>query len=527
MKLLLVDDESYTRDGILSIIPWADLGITKVESAEDGREGLEKALSFLPDIILTDVKMPCMDGVTMAFHIREQLPDSIIIFMSGYADKEYLKSAIRLSAINYIEKPFQPAELIATLKIAVEKCLSLTSFKQESDALAHKLSLSLPAIKNKIALSLLQPVRAQQRKELQDFLTIAYPKVDTSGSWITFIIHLLKAEEGLPSLQSSICDLLKSRLALSKFSCVLIGEKTEDTTVVHINLKDKEKNPVPDSEIGNICYLLYDILESTCQFLLATGHPVPEFMDLYQSYQTASICLQRGFYYKCNAVLFYEEEHDHLVYQFGQDASLPFEKALGQHDETACMMYVKNMVEKLRRFDGTLISTTKNFFIALLHKLYETASLCGSAVFLPLETPEALRDMVWQMPFLTDIESYLLDKLTSFFQSTDSRYTQYPLAYQIRHYIDENYDNEELSLQDISTNFSVSESYACIIFKKAFDDTINQYMINKRLEAAKHYLKNTNKKIKEISELVGYRDYNYFIRIFKKNTGQTPTEYRL
>lgn len=130
------------------------------------------------------------------------------------------------------------------------------------------------------------------------------------------------------------------------------------------------------------------------------------------------------------------------------------------------------------------------------------------------------------MSFLSDMEQELLHRLHIFFHSTDDRYTQFPLAYQLRLYIDENYEKEDLSLQEIAEQFSVSESYLCVIFKKAFDYTINQYIIDRRIEKAKDYLKNSNKKIKEISDLVGYRDCNYFIRIFKKTTGITPADYR-
>ena len=119
-----------------------------------------------------------------------------------------------------------------------------------------------------------------------------------------------------------------------------------------------------------------------------------------------------------------------------------------------------------------------------------------------------------------------MDKLERFFHETDSNYSQYPLAFQVRMFLEENFENEDLSLTEISSYFSVSESYLCILFKKAFSTTVNQYLIDLRIQKAIYYLKNTNKKIKEISELVGYRDSNYFIRIFKKNIGITPADYR-
>lgn len=116
MKVLIVEDEVLTREGITNSIPWENLGITTVLTAEDGEQGLQSALTQMPDIIMTDVRMPRMDGITMAFEIRKTLKNARFIFVSGYCDKEYLKSAIQLSAINYIEKPIEPEEIIEALK---------------------------------------------------------------------------------------------------------------------------------------------------------------------------------------------------------------------------------------------------------------------------------------------------------------------------------------------------------------------------------------------------------------------------
>ena len=119
MKVLLVEDEELTRDGICMCIPWEKLGISSVVTAEDGEEGLARALEEKPDIIMADVRMPRMDGITMAFEIRKVLKRCRFIFISGYCDKEYLKSAILLSAFNYIEKPLEPSEVVEALKASI------------------------------------------------------------------------------------------------------------------------------------------------------------------------------------------------------------------------------------------------------------------------------------------------------------------------------------------------------------------------------------------------------------------------
>lgn len=119
MKVLLVEDEVLTREGIYRCVPWDILGIKEVYTAEDGEEGLQKAEKISPDIIIADVRMPKMDGITMAFEIRKVLKNCHFIFVSAYCDKEYLKSAIWLSAESYIEKPIEISEVVEALKKSI------------------------------------------------------------------------------------------------------------------------------------------------------------------------------------------------------------------------------------------------------------------------------------------------------------------------------------------------------------------------------------------------------------------------
>ena len=104
MKLLIVDDEELTRTGVISSIDWQSIGIQEVLQADDGINGIEMARVHRPDIVLCDVRMPRLDGIAMLEQLEEILPDIVPVFMSGYSDKEYLKAAIKLKAVNYIEK---------------------------------------------------------------------------------------------------------------------------------------------------------------------------------------------------------------------------------------------------------------------------------------------------------------------------------------------------------------------------------------------------------------------------------------
>lgn len=105
MKVLIADDEDYTREGLIEAVDWEKFGIDEIMQAVNGAEAARIAQWFLPDIVISDIRMPQMDGLAFAEQLIQHNPDSRIIFISGYMEIEYLKSAIQLAAIDYIEKP--------------------------------------------------------------------------------------------------------------------------------------------------------------------------------------------------------------------------------------------------------------------------------------------------------------------------------------------------------------------------------------------------------------------------------------
>jgi len=123
LKLIIVDDESTTRRGLSEWISSGNFGIEVAGEAEDGIMGLELALEKKPDIILSDIRMPRMNGIEFTCAVREKLPDVKIIFLSGYSDKEYLKAAIKIQAVDYVEKPIDLEEIKKVIRNTVTICM--------------------------------------------------------------------------------------------------------------------------------------------------------------------------------------------------------------------------------------------------------------------------------------------------------------------------------------------------------------------------------------------------------------------
>ncbi|MCD8022746.1 MAG: response regulator [Lachnospiraceae bacterium] len=171
MRLLIVEDEQVTREHLKSMLDFQKLGFTEVMLAANGEEGLKKALRSKPDVVLTDIRMPRMDGITMAEKIKQQIPNCQIIFLSAYAELEYYKAAIRLKTVSYVEKPVASAELERVLTEAAKESrqkdmldrMRTRERLEKRKNLAYK--LSLPNQRNEVLKMMSEEVEGQSLSE--------------------------------------------------------------------------------------------------------------------------------------------------------------------------------------------------------------------------------------------------------------------------------------------------------------------------------------------------------------------------
>lgn len=201
MRVLVVDDEVYTREGILEFVDWKALGVDEVMDADDGLAALSIAEWFHPDIVISDVKMPQMDGITFARQFLEQFPSSKIIFMSAYMEIQYYQQAIKLSAVDYVEKPLDMDEMVQ----AVKKAVSEIQEKQEGD---HKSRIIL---EEQVVNYLLNPRRKlSQCQEL--CRQIGFP---TEGNYICLCFKDLEREDNKHLVTGIIDEFFQERKFVS------------------------------------------------------------------------------------------------------------------------------------------------------------------------------------------------------------------------------------------------------------------------------------------------------------------------
>ena len=512
MKLLIVDDEKLTREGIRARLDLESLGITQVLLEDDGIHGLESALKEHPDIVLTDVRMPRMNGVQMAEKILRELPGTAVIFMSAYSDKEYLKAAIKLKALGYVEKPLNMEELAAAVKEAVDNCrheqLGQAAARiQEKEQLRHlSLLLSQPGEDS------LDKAR-RLCEELNLSVTAACFACIIVDS-VTFLSSL--SEESMNGIRDQFTDYLSS-LGLSQTYVT----QWDHRIIIYLYTPDR----LSDKSPYDCAQFLAERLKELCPFFISLGSVVSGMEKAHQSYQEAADHLKEAFFHDYGSILSRNTKTAH--FHPPADLLLEFSMALSEKQEDRALEISGQLYESFVPGDMTGPSQIKDIYYRYLSKLDEQ----GLRNYISLWqkeglTSESIWEGVMECTILRELRDLLDSKIRLFFEQIKDNGGGNPVVFQIKEYLHKNYSTPSLSVPDVSEYVHLSPSYVCTIFKNETGQTLNQYLTDYRIKMSKQFLSDPRYKITDISSKVGYSDGNYYSKTFKKIVGLSPSEYR-
>lgn len=514
MKLLIVDDEELTRTGVISSIDWNSLGIDEVLQADDGVHGLEAARLHKPEIVLCDVRMPRMDGIAMLERMENILPDVVPIFMSGHSDKEYLKAAIKLRAVNYIEKPLDPQEIREAVSEARELYLQKAHSRRAE-------TIHSMATASSLALQLTIPYGSNSEaiQQLCEELSLHF----THGTFFTAFI--VKHDVSLEPSEASVSDIfeaLQEYVRSWHLDCIYVEKRIQ--YLVYFVYGTSQPSVSLIQSIGEFLNNRHAALG--CHFL-AAGDTVSGLSKAYQSYASAVVLLQSSFFFPENSFLTSAILEDSRQRPEGLVSSpeLVLQSALTNKDHDAAVW----LLSELKNYFSKNHTLLPNQVRDLYYKLFLTLDDARKQLKLT-ESASSEREMIVDTLdhcFTFDrLHQVLVEKTETFFQDADSSSEENPTIFLIKDYISKHYMQETLSVKDISAHVFLSTSYVCTFFKNETGQTLNQYITEYRMERAKQLLGDSRYKIADISSKVGYSDGNYFGKSFKKYSGLSPSEYR-
>ncbi len=508
MDLLIVDDEKITREGLISLIDWESLGIDNIYEASDGAEGLNLARKYHPSIVLTDMRMPRMDGPTMAARLRDMLPDCAVIFMSGYSDKEYMKAAITLKAVNYVEKPLDTENVAEAIKQAVEQL-------SENNLIKHGRSAQKMENKTRLAEFMTRPSSGKLPEDLI-LPDVMKPEDDFFTS---VIIRFLNRPTTYMESYDRMAEETLSKI-LPKYKVNEIHAIKEATSLcIFLYGHRLSKN-----DINSLCNDIKRHLQDSSSYYIAYGDTYQGILHAWDSYSTAVIMLQESFFNDPGTILSRNDDTSASP-SMVQDFNREFYDALITRNKNTCKDILSSVRSQFSPACKMFPSQVRDIYYRLFIQIQKAAEQSQISSGSP-EGDRSIWSMLESADNVGNLHSSLEESVDKYFEMLSSRDTSSNIVFSIKEYIRQNYQNESLSIKSISDHVRRSAPYVCTFFKSETGTTLNQYITNYRIERAREILADPRSKITEVATHVGYNDVNYFGKIFKKITGMSPSEYR-
>ena len=512
LKILVVDDEKTTRDVLVKFLPWSAIGISEVMEAADGLGALRIASEFKPDIILSDIRMPKMNGIELAENLQRRLPECKFIFLSGYSDKEYLKSAIRLKAVNYVEKPINIEEITVALKMAVTEC----------NRSRENMSINLQMMKQKLCLALAD--NPLTNENIIAGVQIPEFELSNDSTYISSLIWIqpskTDSERSPTQLQAEVENFVNQFL-ISENGRFLVAFKSEDYLIIYFKMDENCSKDFFISLMKKLRTEMKKACDGVKEVLIGIGCEVTGTQNIYSSFQKAVIAQKRCFF--TGSINVYDID-DSLSYSFDESKLLNFSEYMKNGKKEEAVLLIKRLRNEIQKYPNTHSDYIRRIFADILLVLIRFGEDRNLTV---LKNAHAiLLESIHNVPVLEEITTRISTIIDAIFREIEDESGESSIISKVSFYILENYHDDQLSILSISKQMYLTPNYLSLLFRKETGKTINQYITEVRIDKAKQYLKDYSMKLIKVAKNVGYGDAKYFTKVFEKTTGIKPKEFR-
>ncbi|OAB45788.1 response regulator [Paenibacillus antarcticus] len=543
IELLLVDDESYVTESIAQTIKWNEMGVSQVYQASSAAEALELLEEQSIDIVITDIRMPEMDGLQLIETISSRWADTRCILLTGHSDFQYAKKAIQLQAFDYLLKPVDDDELIASVSNAIESLQDEWEQVERYQKLLYDRKSDLTVLRANLMYDLLLG-RTLSSKIIRDKCKQYEIPLQGDEPALIMLIPLAKTFAEMDHLSISLMEYAIGNIAEELFSdhfhiwhckaphdCLIIMVAQKDTLRPSSNrgLDKESERRVKLTELvqtlqrsvsnylkGDISIVLTEWFEfpigistayrkglSAIFMAEARGsHGLLFLEDIFQSKDSVNKSIEM--LYKPPTLI-------HLLESKQWDAAQNKIDSVFQDMEQVCFM-------REHLYEVFLSVTNAFLYIAHKHGVFmHQIDHSGFDLFIDqriIHSLDTLRN--WSTEMMGKLKKELY---------TNDEYTNSYIIKQV-HELVANDMGQDTSVKMIADKVFLHPVYLSKIYKSETGESLSDYMIRKRMERALYLLKNSNMKIYEITSELGYQNPQYFSKMFKKHYGVTPHEYR-
>lgn len=531
IKVFLVEDEVIIRSGVKKSINWEQEGYEFVGEASDGELAYPMILKEKPDILITDIRMPFMDGLELSRLVKKELPDIKILILSGYDEFEYAKKAIKIGVTEYLLKPISAAKLTEVLNAVAETIRQENEEKNLLETYFAEMRENTERDKMRLFekllmgdLSMGEILEAGERFGMNlgaSCYKIVLFKILANLENHVYAEQMVDACSSVEQAASMMEGVYVFQRGVEGWAFLLTAqdEKSmeESAKILYQNLKQAMKNYTQLEYFGGI------------------GSTVPRIRSLKQSFREADRAFAARFVEEANQIISQKEFEKS---QMEEGLKMQGVVQIGKSREMLQKFLSNGTREEVKAFSDAYISRIEEENIrSTMVRQYVVIDVCivilsfceriSSANRLQ-EEAEELQKMMQKIHSLSEIKKYVVRLLNEAIELRDAesgrRYSDLIAA--AKKEIENHYMTEEISLNTVAISVGMSPSYFSSIFSKEAGKTFVEYLTEVRIEKAKEFLMCSSMKTSEIGYEVGYKDPHYFSYIYKKVQGCSPKEYR-
>lgn len=533
-KVIIIDDEPIIRKGIRNIIDWKQLNCSVCAEAGDGRSGLELISRLEPDILITDIKMPGMDGIAMIREIKQSVPHCKVIILTGYRDFDYARQAVKFGAFDFLLKPSKIEELNSVLRRAVEELDSQTAHTIEMNKIREQYEKSKPILKERFIYNMIYGL-------YPDEMNIS-AEAENLGLYIgNFFMGLLKTEvpetareeeggENARLYQMGIMNLLDEVFSNPYVMyCLPLGR---DTIVLIVSRSDQ--SPCSIEEIHAKCEYLQKMIYGCFNFTvtIALSEQGSGCAELSEKFRESSKAMEYRFYMGANSIIHYGDLGN--LFQYGDFTPLyDSQKKLLMNIRAGNTADARKVIGEIFARIGSVGYSDRSFICNFyFNTIMQIQSIRRALPGKPADDGEetnyiSLYSLISKCDNLADLNGLLeqvsgkaVDEVRKYNDNSTKLMLDKALDYIAAHY------KEEITLGVVAEHVYVSPFYISHIFSKELGINFVDYLNQLRISKAKELLRSGKYKLYEIAEAVGIRNPHYFSKLFRKYTGITASEYK-
>ncbi|RRJ66497.1 response regulator [Paenibacillus oralis] len=532
LKALLVDDEIHILSNLSKILPWGDMGFEIVGLARNGKDALEAAALHRPDLILSDIRMPVMDGITLLQKVRELNFPCEILLLTGYQEFEYAKTAIRYGVKDYICKPIHYAELEETVgRIAGEirekrKALGMEERLHQAKDLAAENFLLHALLGQETENGALWDEEQGPAEErcyvllLLDFEGYSHHSLPWSApqrkAWNLRTKHAIKEIfGGVFPAGATVLQIREGEW------CLVVPVSTDSRPITKWTLQPGferlRQRLREDDEAGLAVRFCLEPRPQTAQELAAA---------YYRLQQTLILKAPEEWFLEAGEGR--TEDFREIWPADAGDSRMHWRwiEQLSGGLRNGNLEALEQVVAELKRYIGHMdehraYAAVKLLHYLLIHLLREMREL----QMLPGEQEEALWQRLQRSLSLKDLLSLIVSLIAQSRSCLSSKKTSELLMMTAENYI-QRHLGDDFGIEELADHLGISTSYFCLLFKSHFGETFVEYLTKQRIELAKCLLRESGRSIAQIGSEIGYQERRYFTKVFQKYTGMTPSDYR-